>query len=169
MLFTGQTIWHERSQGVGVISGEEAVALGATGPILRAAGVPWDLRRDMPYCFYDQVDFDVVVGKYGDTFDRYAVRINEVRESMRIRMSPGSMPASAAGLPGVTAITWSPLTEEFLPSRGACDTARVDTPIHAPRPAAGASSPRANGHAAVSASNATPMPLPGAHPSHLMK
>jgi NADH-quinone oxidoreductase subunit D len=83
-LFTGQTIWHERSQGVGIISGEEAIALGATGPILRAAGVPWDLRRDMPYCFYDQVDFDVVVGQYGDTFDRYAVRINEVRESIRI-------------------------------------------------------------------------------------
>jgi NADH-quinone oxidoreductase subunit D len=83
-LFTGQTIWHERSRGVGVISGAEAVALGATGPILRAAGVPWDLRRDMPYCFYDQVDFDVIVGSYGDTFDRYAVRINEIRESMRI-------------------------------------------------------------------------------------
>jgi NADH-quinone oxidoreductase subunit D len=94
-LFTGQTIWQERSQGVGVISGEEAIALGVTGPILRAAGVPWDLRREMPYCFSDQVDFDVVVGTYGDTFDRYAVRINEVRESMRIvrqildRMPPG--------------------------------------------------------------------------------
>ena len=94
-LFTGQTIWQERSQGVGVISGEEAIALGVTGPILRATGVPWDLRREMPYCFYDQVDFDVIAGTYGDTFDRYAVRINEVRESMRIvrqvldRMPPG--------------------------------------------------------------------------------
>src|SRR5712692_5469309 len=94
-LFTGQTIWQERSQGVGVISGEEAIALGVTGPILRAAGVPWDLRRETPYCFYDQVEFDVIVGTYGDTFDRYAVRINEVRESMRIvrqildRMPPG--------------------------------------------------------------------------------
>jgi NADH-quinone oxidoreductase subunit D len=83
-LFTGQTIWHERSHGVGVISGPEAIALGATGPILRATGVPWDLRKDLPYCFYDQVDFDVIVGTYGDTFDRYAVRINEIRESMRI-------------------------------------------------------------------------------------
>ena len=94
-LFTGQTIWQERSQGVGVISGEEAIALGVTGPILRATGVPWDLRREIPYCFYDRVDFDIVVGTYGDTFDRYAVRINEVRESMRIvrqildRMPPG--------------------------------------------------------------------------------
>jgi NADH-quinone oxidoreductase subunit D len=83
-LFTGQTIWHERSKGVGVITGEEAIALGATGPLLRATGVPWDLRRDLPYCFYDQVEFDVVVGTYGDTFDRYSVRINEVRESIRI-------------------------------------------------------------------------------------
>jgi len=93
-LFTGQTIWRERSQGVGVISGEEAIALGATGPILRAAGVPWDLRKDLPYCFYDQVEFDVIVGNYGDTFDRYAVRINEIRESMRIvRQILDRMPA----------------------------------------------------------------------------
>ena len=83
-LFTGQTIWHERSQGVGVLTPDEAVALGVTGPMLRATGIPWDLRKDLPYLFYDQVDFDVVVGTYGDTFDRYAVRINEVRESAKI-------------------------------------------------------------------------------------
>ena len=56
----------------------------ATGPILRAAGVPWDLRRSMPYLAYDEVDFDVIVGTVGDTFDRYAVRLNEIRESIRI-------------------------------------------------------------------------------------
>ncbi|TMK87451.1 MAG: NADH-quinone oxidoreductase subunit D, partial [Actinobacteria bacterium] len=67
-----------------VITSEQAIALGATGPILRATGVPWDLRRDMPYLFYEQVDFDVIVGTHGDTFDRYAVRINEIRESMKI-------------------------------------------------------------------------------------
>jgi NADH-quinone oxidoreductase subunit D len=83
-LFTGQAIWQERSQGVGVIDGETAMALGASGPILRAAGVPWDLRRDMPYLYYDQLEFDVIVGTYGDAFDRYAVRINEVRESLKI-------------------------------------------------------------------------------------
>ena len=83
-LFTGQPIWRERSEGVGVITSEQAIALGATGPILRATGVPWDLRRDMPYLFYEQVDFDVIVGTHGDTFDRYAVRINEIRESMKI-------------------------------------------------------------------------------------
>jgi NADH-quinone oxidoreductase subunit D len=83
-LMTGQPIWRERLQGVGVITAEEAIALGATGPILRSAGVPWDLRRDMPYLFYDQVDFDVLVGEWGDCFDRYAIRLNEIAESARI-------------------------------------------------------------------------------------
>ena len=84
ILMTGQPIWRERLQGVGVITAEEALALGATGPILRSTGVAWDLRRSMPYMKYDQVDFDVIVGSYGDAFDRYAIRFNEIRESMRI-------------------------------------------------------------------------------------
>ena len=83
-LMTGQPIWRERLQGVGVITAQEALALGATGPILRGTGVAWDLRRDQPYLHYDEVDFNVVVGKYGDAFDRYSIRLNEVRESMRI-------------------------------------------------------------------------------------
>jgi NADH-quinone oxidoreductase subunit D len=84
ILMTGQPIWRERLQGVGVITADEAVALGATGPILRSTGVAWDLRRSMPYMKYDEVDFDVIVGSYGDAFDRYAIRFNEIRESMRI-------------------------------------------------------------------------------------
>ena len=84
VLMTGQPIWRERTQGIGVITTEEALALGATGPILRSTGFAWDLRRAMPYLAYDQVDFDIVVGTYGDTFDRYAIRLNEIRESMRI-------------------------------------------------------------------------------------
>jgi NADH-quinone oxidoreductase subunit D len=94
-LMTGQPIWRERLQGVGVITPDEALALSATGPVLRSTGVAWDLRRDMPYLKYDEVEFDVVVGTYGDAFDRYAIRLNEVRESMRIvrqildRMPPG--------------------------------------------------------------------------------
>ena len=83
-LMTGQPIWRERLQGVGVITADEAIALGATGPILRSTGYAWDLRRDMPYLAYDELDFDVVVGSYGDAFDRYAIRLNEVRESMRL-------------------------------------------------------------------------------------
>jgi NADH-quinone oxidoreductase subunit D len=83
-LMTGQPIWRERLQGVGVLTPDEALALSATGPILRSTGYAWDLRRDMPYLAYDQVEFDVVVGSYGDAFDRYAIRLNEVRESIRI-------------------------------------------------------------------------------------
>ena len=83
-LLTGQPIFRERTEGVGVISGELALAMSATGPILRASGVPWDLRRSMPYLAYDEVEFDVIVGTVGDTFDRYAVRLNEIRESIRI-------------------------------------------------------------------------------------
>jgi NADH-quinone oxidoreductase subunit D len=92
-LMTNQPIWRERLQGVGVITADEALALGATGPILRATGVEWDLRRDMPCLFYDQLDFGVVVGSYGDCFDRYAIRLNEVRESIQmVRQILDAMP-----------------------------------------------------------------------------
>ncbi|MFV0257012.1 MAG: NADH-quinone oxidoreductase subunit D [Acidimicrobiales bacterium] len=84
ILMTGQPIWRERLQGVGVISQEEAVALSTTGPLLRSTGIDWDLRRDQPYLAYDELDFDVLVGTYGDAFDRYAIRLNEIRESIRL-------------------------------------------------------------------------------------
>ncbi|MFP5487658.1 MAG: NADH dehydrogenase (quinone) subunit D [Acidimicrobiia bacterium] len=84
VLMTGQPIWRERLQGVGVITPQEAIALGATGPVLRSTGVAWDLRRDLPYLHYDELDFDVIVGSYGDAFDRYAIRLNEIRESMKL-------------------------------------------------------------------------------------
>ncbi len=83
-LMTGQPIWRDRLQGVGTITAEEAISLGATGPLLRSTGYAWDLRRDMPYLCYDQIDFDVVVGSFGDSFDRYAIRLAEIRESIRI-------------------------------------------------------------------------------------
>jgi NADH-quinone oxidoreductase subunit D len=84
VLMTQQPIWRERLQGVGVLTAQEAIALGTTGPILRSTGLAWDLRRDEPYLHYDEVEFDVIVGSFGDSFDRYAIRLNEVRESMRI-------------------------------------------------------------------------------------
>ena len=83
-LLTGQPIFRERMVGVAPITAEEALSLSVTGPVLRSTGVPWDLRRTMPYLAYDQVDFDVIVGTYGDNFDRYAIRLNEIRESIRI-------------------------------------------------------------------------------------
>ncbi len=84
ILMTNQPIWRERLQGVGVITRDEALALGASGPILRSTGVAWDLRRDQPYMKYEGLEFDVIVGTYGDAFDRYAIRLNEIRESIRI-------------------------------------------------------------------------------------
>jgi NADH-quinone oxidoreductase subunit D len=83
-LLTGQPIWRNRLQGVGVLTTAEALALGTTGPLLRSTGYAWDLRRDEPYLAYDEVDFDVIVGTYGDCFDRYAIRLAEIRESIRI-------------------------------------------------------------------------------------
>lgn len=83
-LLTGQPIFLERTKGIGIITAEEAVALSATGPILRSTGIDWDLRKDMPYMFYDDVEFNVVVGTQGDVFDRYAIRLNEMRESVEI-------------------------------------------------------------------------------------
>jgi NADH-quinone oxidoreductase subunit D len=93
-LLTEQPIFRERTQSVGIITAQEALALSITGPILRSTGVAWDLRRDMPYMGYDELEFDVVVGSYGDAFDRYAIRLNEVRESLRmVRQILDKMPA----------------------------------------------------------------------------
>jgi NADH-quinone oxidoreductase subunit D len=83
-LLTGQPVFRQRSEGIGNISAEEALALSLTGPILRSTGVPWDLRRTMPYLRYDEVEFDVIVGTFGDNFDRYSIRLIEIRESIRI-------------------------------------------------------------------------------------
>jgi NADH-quinone oxidoreductase subunit D len=79
-----QAIWLERTKGIGLISAEDALALGQSGPILRGSGVDWDLRKSMPYLFYDQVDFDVPVYPGGDVYDRYKVHMDEMRESVRI-------------------------------------------------------------------------------------
>jgi NADH-quinone oxidoreductase subunit D len=83
-LLTGQPIFLKRTQGVGVITQDEAIALSATGPILRSTGIEWDIRRSQPYLHYDKVEFDVIVGSHGDAFDRYAIRLNEIRESIKI-------------------------------------------------------------------------------------
>lgn len=83
-LLTGNKIWIQRTQGVGAISAEEAIDWGYTGPCLRAAGVGLDLRKANPYYGYDQLDFEVPVGTNGDVFDRYLVRVEEMRQSLRI-------------------------------------------------------------------------------------
>ncbi|MBI5341718.1 MAG: NADH dehydrogenase (quinone) subunit D [Deltaproteobacteria bacterium] len=83
-LLTKNRIFIDRTMGVGPISKQDAIALGFTGPCLRAAGVPLDLRKDEPYLVYDRFDFDVPVGEQGDTCDRYMVRMEEMRQSVRI-------------------------------------------------------------------------------------
>jgi NADH-quinone oxidoreductase subunit D len=83
-LLSGNPIWLERNAGVGILSGEDAIALGVTGPTLRAAGVPMDVRRDEPYAGYETYEFDVVTRDSADCYGRYAIRLDEMRESMRI-------------------------------------------------------------------------------------
>ena len=96
-LLTDNRIWKQRTVGVGVVSPERALNLGFTGPMLRGSGFAWDLRKQQPYEVYDLMDFDIPVGKTGDCYDRYLVRIEEMRQSNRIikqcidwlRVNPG--------------------------------------------------------------------------------
>ncbi|MBV8206596.1 MAG: NADH-quinone oxidoreductase subunit D [Acidobacteria bacterium] len=92
-LLTTNRIWVERTRGVGVLSAADAIDFGVTGPVLRASGVQWDLRKAQPYAAYAQFDFEVPVGRNGDTYDRYIVRIAELRQSLRIiEQAVGAIP-----------------------------------------------------------------------------
>ncbi|MSO99730.1 MAG: NADH-quinone oxidoreductase subunit D [Acetobacteraceae bacterium] len=94
-LLTGNRIWKQRTVDIGVFSAEQALAWGFSGPPLRASGVPWDLRRSQPYDKYAEVEFNIPVARNGDCYDRYLVRLAEIRESLKIirqclaKMKPG--------------------------------------------------------------------------------
>ena len=94
-LLTGNRIWKQRTVDIGIFSAEQALAWGFSGPCLRASGVAWDLRRSQPYEMYDQLDFKIPVGRNGDCYDRYLMRIAEMRESVSMiqqclaKMKPG--------------------------------------------------------------------------------
>ncbi len=98
-LLTDNRIWKQRTVDIGVVTPERALQMGFTGPMLRGSGVEWDLRKKQPYAVYDQLDFDIPVGVTGDSYDRYLVRIEEMRQSNRImqqcidwlRANPGSV------------------------------------------------------------------------------
>ena len=83
-LLTENRIWVGRTKGVGILSAEDAIAMGVTGPVLRASGVKWDLRKAQPYAAYDQYEFEIPTRTTGDTYDRYVVRMEEMRQSRRI-------------------------------------------------------------------------------------
>ena len=83
-LLTTNRIWVERTKNVGTISAKDCIALGVTGPVLRASGVKWDLRKAQPYANYKQFEFEIPTGQNGDTYDRYLVRMAEMRQSLRI-------------------------------------------------------------------------------------
>ena len=83
-LLNENRIFKQRTVDIGVVSEEEAMAWGFSGPMLRASGVPWDLRKAQPYDVYDEMDFDIPIGKNGDCYDRYLVRVEEMRQSVRI-------------------------------------------------------------------------------------
>jgi len=94
-LLSGSPIWTRRTQGVALLDVQGCLALGITGPVLRSAGLPWDLRKTMPYCGYETYDFDVITSKDADVWGRYQVRLGEMRESLKIieqavdRLRPG--------------------------------------------------------------------------------
>ncbi len=94
-LLTTNRIWMNRTKNVGVLSAADAIALGVTGPVLRGSGVKWDIRKAQPYEAYDKVEFEIPTGPNGDTYDRYMVRVQEMRQSIRIirqsveRLAPG--------------------------------------------------------------------------------
>ena len=83
-LLTNNRIWVARLKGVGILSADECKEYGVTGPVLRAAGVKWDLRKAQPYSGYEKYDFEIPTAENGDTYDRYMVRMEEMRQSMRI-------------------------------------------------------------------------------------
>ena len=83
-LLTENRIWKQRTVGIGIVSDERAIDLGFTGPMLRGSGVSWDLRKKEPYEVYDKLDFDIPIGTEGDSYDRYLVRVQEMRESAKI-------------------------------------------------------------------------------------
>jgi NADH-quinone oxidoreductase subunit D len=99
-LLTENRIFKQRTVDVGVVGSDDAIALGFSGPMLRASGVPWDLRKAQPYAVYDRMDFDIPVGKNGDCYDRYLVRMHEIRQSLRImRQCLEQMPAGPVRVP----------------------------------------------------------------------
>ena len=112
-LVTGNRIFMDRMEGVGALSKEETIAWAITGPLGRAAGVPFDVRKAQPYWAYDRMQFEVPMGKNGDNFDRFLVRMQEMEQSMRIveqaleGLPGGSIQVDCEGPPSTPRCSWT--------------------------------------------------------------
>jgi len=121
-LLTDNRIWKQRTVGIGVVSPERAKALGCTGPMLRGSGIEWDLRKKQPYEVYDRVDFDIPVGVNGDCYDRYLVRIEEMRQANRIirqcvdwlRKNPGAVMSASHKVAPPSRVSMKTNMEELI-------------------------------------------------------
>ncbi|MCW5606324.1 MAG: NADH-quinone oxidoreductase subunit D, partial [Burkholderiales bacterium] len=121
-LLTDNRIWKQRTVGIGVVSPERALALGFSGPMLRGSGIEWDLRKKQPYEIYDRMAFDVPVGVNGDCYDRYLVRIEEMRQSNRIvrqciqwlRANPGPVMTDSHKVAPPSRVTMKQNMEELI-------------------------------------------------------
>ena len=121
-LLTRNEIFMARCQNIGAFTADQAIAYGLSGPMLRASGVPWDLRKDEPYGIYDRFNFEVPVGRYGDVYDRYLVRIEEMRQSVKIvEQALEQCPNEGAILP------------EKMPRRLRTPPAEIYAKVEAPR------------------------------------
>jgi len=113
-LLNKNRIWHNRTKGVGVITQEDAISYGSTGPIARASGINWDIRAKEPYSSYEDFDFDVVIGVNGDVFDRYLVRMEEIRQSEKLcRQVIDNMPSGKVDIDSDSKIILPPQDEVF--------------------------------------------------------
>jgi NADH-quinone oxidoreductase subunit D len=101
-LLTDNRIWKQRLVDIGIVTPERALAMGFTGPMLRGSGIAWDLRKTQPYDVYDRMDFDIPLGKNGDTYDRYLVRVEEMRQANRIVLQCVDWLKKNPGLPVIT-------------------------------------------------------------------
>jgi NADH-quinone oxidoreductase subunit D len=118
-LLSTNRIWVQRTRGVGVIGGEEALALGLSGPTLRGSGVYFDVRKAMPYSSYEDFDFEVPLGEKGDVYDRYIVRIREMRQSVRIiQQALDGLPGGDLMPPKMSRIIKPPMGEAYFSVEG---------------------------------------------------
>ncbi len=121
-LMTQNEIFIARCQNIGNFTADQAIANGLSGPMLRASGVPWDLRKDQPYSIYDRFEFAIPVGHYGDVYDRYLVRVEEMRQSLRIiEQAMEKMPKDG------------PIIPEKMPRRLRTPPAEVYAKVESPR------------------------------------